>query len=171
LLQVGTVPLVSERTIAVRRTIDADVETVWDALADIAAHVEWMADAERIRFTSPDGRAEGVGTTFDCDTRIGPLRLTDRMEVTEWEPERAMAVRHVGLVTGEGRFTITPTTKQRTEMTWAETLHFPWWIPGLPAAVVLEQLWRRNLRRFERTLGTTATRGARRRGRRRRRAG
>ena len=24
------------------------------------------------------------GTTFDCDTKIGPFALTDRMEITEW---------------------------------------------------------------------------------------
>jgi uncharacterized protein YndB with AHSA1/START domain len=163
------------RTIAVRRTIGADVATVWDALADIAAHVEWMADAERIRFTSPDGRTEGVGTTFDCATKVGPFRLNDRMEVTDWVDEQTMAVRHVGIVTGEGRFTLTPVTGDgdRTELAWEETLDFPWWIPAPPAAVVLRALWRGNLRRFERTLGptTTARRGARRRDRQRRRAG
>jgi hypothetical protein len=134
-----------------------------------------MADAERIRFTSPDGRTEGVGTTFDCATKVGPFRLNARMEVTDWVDEQTMAVRHVGIVTGEGRFTLTPVTgdDDRTELAWEETLEFPWWIPAPPAATVLRALWRGNLRRFERTLGpaATASRGARRRGRRRRRAG
>ena len=137
------------RRIVVRRTIRADVETVWDALADIAAHVEWMADARAIRFTSP--MTEGVGTTFDCDTKVGPVRLTDRMEVTEWVPERVMAVRHVGVVTGEGRFTLTP-RRRGTGITWDESLEFPWWLPSRPAAFVLKQIWRLNLRRFEKTL-------------------
>ena len=144
--------------------------SVWDALADIEAHLEWMADARAIRFTSTS--TEGVGTTFDCDTKVGPLRLTDTMEVTEWEPEQAMAVRHVGLVTGEGRFTLRP-HRWGTELTWDETLHFPWWIPAWPAAAVLQLIWRGNLRRFERTLGGAATAApdARRRGPRRRPAG
>ena len=43
----------------------------------------------------------GVGTTFDCDTKIGPFRLTDRMEITEWVPNAAMGVSHVGTVTAE----------------------------------------------------------------------
>ena len=137
------------RRIAVRRTVKADVGSVWDALADIASHVEWMADARSIRFTSR--RTEGVGTTFDCETKVGPLRLLDRMEVTEWEPERAMAVRHVGLVTGEGRFTLRP-RRRGTELRWDEQLKFPWWIPSIPAAVVLRLIWRGNLRRFEKTL-------------------
>lgn len=137
------------RRIRVRRSVRADVGTVWDALADIASHVEWMADAVAIRFTSP--RTEGVGTTFDCDTKVGPLKLRDRMEVTEWEPERAMAVRHVGLVTGEGRFSLRP-DGAGTALVWEESLDFPWWIPGAPAAAVLRLIWRGNLKRFERTL-------------------
>ena len=155
------------RRIALRRTIRADIGTVWDALADLAAHVEWMADARAIRFTSR--ATEGVGTTFDCDTKVGPLRLRDRMEVTEWEPERAMAVRHVGVVTGEGRFTLHP-HRRGTELRWEEHLRFPWWLPSAPAALVLKQIWRRNLRRFEQTF-PTGRRGVLPRGRRTRRAG
>lgn len=136
--------------IRVQRTIDAPVDVVWDALADIGSHVEWMADARRIRFTSSS--EEGVGTTFECETRVGPLRTTDRMEITAWEPERRMAVRHAGVVTGEGAFTLRP-RGDRTELEWDETLAFPWYLPGRPAAFVLKQVWRRNLRRFERTLG------------------
>lgn len=155
------------------RRIRADVGTVWDALADIESHVEWMADARAIRFTSP--ATHGLGTTFECDTKVGPIALTDHMEITEWTPERAMAVRHSGVVTGEGRFTLRP-HRRGTELEWDETLRFPWWIPSRPAAVVLRVIWRGNLRRFERTLGAgsrsgpTAGRGARRRGPRRRRA-
>ena len=155
------------RRIVVRRKLRAPVETVWDALADIASHVEWMADARAIRFTSAS--TEGVGTTFDCDTKVGPLRLTDKMEVTEWDPERAMAVRHVGLVTGDGRFTLQP-ARRGTMLSWEEGLRFPWRIPAIPAVAVLRLIWRGNLRRFEKTLGSTP-RGARRPVRRRRRAG
>ena len=82
--------------------IDRPPSVVWRSVEDIASHVEWMADAEAIRFTSASTR--GVGTTFDCDTKIGPFRLTDRMEITEWIPNAAMGVSHVGTVTGAGRF-------------------------------------------------------------------
>lgn len=150
-----------------RRRIAADVESVWDALADIESHVEWMADARAIRFTS--ATTEGVGTSFECDTKVGPFALTDHMEITEWVPERVLAVRHRGVVTGEGRFTLRP-QRRGTELGWDETLQFPWWIPSVPAALALRLIWRGNLRRFERTLGATAGRGARPRDRRRRRA-
>ena len=59
-----------------------------------------------IRFVTD--QTAGVGTRFECVTRVGPIRLTDRMEITEWEPGRAMGVRHDGLVTGTGRFTLEP---------------------------------------------------------------
>jgi uncharacterized protein YndB with AHSA1/START domain len=135
--------------VVVHRLIHAPVETVWDALADIESHVEWMADARAIRFTS--STTAGLGTAFDCDTRVGPLRLTDKMEITEWVPEQAMAVRHVGVVTGEGRFTLQP-ERNGTTLTWEEELRFPWWIPSRPATFVLRLIWKHNLRAFEKTL-------------------
>ena len=51
-----------------------------------------MADAEVIRFLTE--QTAGVGTRFECVTKVGPIRLTDEMEITEWEPGRAMGVRH-----------------------------------------------------------------------------
>jgi hypothetical protein len=125
---------------------------VWDDLRDISSHVDWMEDAVSITFAG-DHRA-GVGTTFDCVTKVGPLRLVDRMEITEWEPSRRMGVRHVGVVTGEGRFTLGPAGLGRTRFTWEERLAFPWWLGGpLGAAVgtpVLRLVWRRNLRNLAR---------------------
>jgi carbon monoxide dehydrogenase subunit G len=137
--------------IEVATTIEAPPEAVWARIEDVATHVDWMADAEAIRFTSD--QTAGVGTTFDCDTKVGPLKLTDRMAVTEWEPDRAMGVRHEGLVTGEGRFTLTAVGETRTDFAWAETLHFPWWmggpVGGAAGAPVLRAVWRRNLARLK----------------------
>jgi uncharacterized protein YndB with AHSA1/START domain len=137
--------------IRVRRTIPAPVDMVWEDVEDLASHVEWMADAESIRFTS--STRAGVGTTFDCRTKVGPFRLTDRMEVTEWRAKEAIGVRHVGLVTGTGRFTLRPARLGRaTRFAWEEELRFPWWLGGrlgeVPGSLVLRLLWRRNLRRL-----------------------
>ncbi len=133
--------------IRVSTIIDAPPEQVWAEVRDVARHVDWMADAEAIRFTSE--RREGVGTTFDCDTKVGPFRLTDRMEITEWRERSVMGVRHVGLVTGSGRFTITKAGKGRTRFTWEERLRFPWWmggpIGGVVGGRVLRRIWERNL--------------------------
>ena len=122
-------------------------DVIWDDLADIGSHVEWMADAESITFTS-EARA-GVGTAFDCLTRVGPIRLTDRMEITEWQPGEAMGVRHVGMVSGTGRFLLRPRPDGAgTLVTWDEELALPWWLGGPAAALVLRLIWHRNLRRL-----------------------
>lgn len=135
-------------TIRVETEIAAPPSTVWDDVRHIATHVEWMHDAESITFTSE--ATEGSGTTFDCATKVGPLRLTDKMEITDWIEGEVMGVRHVGLVVGEGRFTLTPTTTGGTRFSWAERLVFPWWMGGPVGGVVggqiLKLIWKRNLR-------------------------
>src|SRR3954447_19409587 len=93
--------------------IDRPPWVVWRSVENIATHVDWMADAVAIRFTS--ATTSGVGTTFDCDTKVGPFRLTDRMEITEWDPGSTMGVSHVGTVTGKGRFQLRPVGRERTE--------------------------------------------------------
>lgn len=132
-------------------TIAASPERVWRIIESIERHVDWMGDAESIRFTSASRR--GIGTTFDCHTRVGPFRLTDRMAVTEWEPGRAIGIEHHGLVTGRGRFTLRRRPPKRTRFTWSERLRFPWWMGGpvgaLAAKPVLRRVWRRNLRRLK----------------------
>jgi uncharacterized protein YndB with AHSA1/START domain len=130
--------------------IAAPPKVVWAAIEDIAGHVDWMSEAVAIRFTSPNRR--GVGTTFDCDTKVGPFRTTDRMEITEWVPGKVMGVAHAGVVTGAGRFTL----KRRrggTRFAWDERLRFPWYVGGpitaAGAAPVLRRIWKRNLRRLK----------------------
>jgi hypothetical protein len=136
--------------IRVQATIDAPRRAVWVRLADIADHIDWMADARAIRFTSE--RHSGVGTVFECETRIGPLRTTDIMEVTEWRQGRSLGVRHTGMVSGAGRFVLRRGRRGRTRITWDERLRFPWWlggpVAGLLAAPVLRRVWRGNLRRL-----------------------
>ena len=134
--------------IRVSTTIEAPLDSVWDYVRRIDSHTEWMADAESISFHG--SQTEGVGTAFDCLTRVGPLRLNDAMVVTEWAEKKAIGVRHTGLVTGEGRFTLAPAGTERTEFCWTEELQFPWWMGGLlgdmVGARVLEWVWRRNLK-------------------------
>ena len=128
--------------------LDATPDVVWADLADISSHVEWMRDAVAIRFTSD--RQQGTGTSFDCDTKVGPFKLTDRMEITAWEPGAAMGVRHTGLVTGDGVIRLRKLGRGRTRLTWSERLVFPWWMGGpvgaLAATPVLWLVWRGSMR-------------------------
>lgn len=134
--------------VRVSTTIDAPPRRVWDEVGQVERHVRWMADAVEIRFTSRS--RSGVGTTFDCETKVGPIRLVDRMEVTEWRAGRAIGVRHVGVVTGVGRFTLRRARGGRTRFTWTERLRYPWWLGGPVGGVVgdrvMAAVWRRNLR-------------------------
>jgi len=140
----------------IRVSADYDVapDALWASLEPIEHHVEWMADAESIQFLTAQRR--GVGTRFRCVTKLGPIRLRDDMEITAWEPGRRMGVRHDGLVTGAGEFTLAALDGgRRTRFTWTETLRLRWWMGGvlgerLVARHVLALIWRGNLRRLRR---------------------
>lgn len=144
--------------IVVSTEIDATPARVWEVVEPVERHVDWMHDAVAIRFTTDQTR--GTGTQFLCDTKVGPLKLVDRMEITEWVPGEVMGVRHTGIVTGSGRFTLTPIDLgRRTRFTWQESLTFPWWMGGPLGAfvggkVVLRSIWKRNLRNLRRIVET-----------------
>jgi hypothetical protein len=133
--------------------LDASPSHVWSVVEPVERHIDWMADAVAIHFV--DQQTRGVGTAFLCDTKVGPIKLTDRMEITEWVPEQVMGVRHVGVVTGTGRFTLEPLEGgSKTQFTWAEELTFPWWLGGklgevIGGKLVMGFIWRRNLRELK----------------------
>jgi len=133
-------------------TIAATPADVWQVIEPIEHHVDWMTDAESITFTTSARR--GVGTRFDCLTKVGPLRTTDRMKVTEWVPGEAMGIEHAGVVTGTGRFTLVARERNSTMFIWSEELTFPWWMGGavgaFAATPVLRAVWNRNLRNLKR---------------------
>ena len=134
--------------------IDAPPAQVWQVVEPIERHVEWMADAVAIRFTGDATR--GVGTQFECDTKVGPITLTDEMTLTEWVPEQRMGVRHTGVVTGSGVFELEPIDLgRRTRFTWSEDLTFPWFLGSRLGEVVggqavMKRIWARNLQKLKR---------------------
>jgi len=141
----------SERAVVVGTIIDRSPAQVWADVRDIASHVDWMHDAVEIRFLS--NAREGLGTRFECDTKVGPFSLTDVMEITAWDDEQRMGVRHVGLVEGTGEFTLRDLGSNRTEFRWQEDLFFPWFMGGpigaFLARPILRFIWNRNLARLK----------------------
>lgn len=143
--------------IRVSTVIDASPAQVWDEVRHIERHVNWMADAVDITFRGSS--REGVGTAFDCTTQVGPIRLIDRMEITGWRPRKLMGVRHDGLVTGEGAFTLSRVRRGRTRFGWDERLRFPWWlggpVGGVVGGVVMRRIWKHNLRTLKQLIERT----------------
>ena len=133
--------------------IAASPADVWYAIQDVESHTEWMRDAEAIRFLGH--QRQGAGTRFVCDTKIGPFSLSDVMEITEWSPGQRMGVRHSGLVSGEGAFTLVKVegSTAHTYFQWEEKLRFPWRLGGpvtaLAAWPVLRSMWKGNLQRLK----------------------
>lgn len=139
---------------SIRVSIDiaAPVQKVWDIVEPVERHVDWMADAVAIRFQTEQTR--GTGTTFFCDTKVGPITLVDVMTITAWEPGKVMGVKHTGVVTGTGEFTLEAIDEANTRFTWTESLTFPWWLGGplgalIGGQVVMKAIWRRNLRKLK----------------------
>jgi hypothetical protein len=109
-----------------------------------------MNDAVAIEFVSPS--REGVGTELICLTRVGPIRLRDRMTVTEWVEGSCIGIRHAGVVTGTGRLCVQRRGRKRSKVTWEERLTLPWWmggpLGGLFARPVLKHIWKGSLANF-----------------------
>src|SRR5215207_4665976 len=71
---------------------DPDRARLWDALADLESHRDWMTDVRRLWFLTE--QRSGVGTKYVIEVRIGPLRLHDHIEVITWERPRELAITH-----------------------------------------------------------------------------
>ena len=140
-------------SIRVERALTQSPHVVWEELRHIERHVRWMHDAVSIAFDSD--QREGVGTSFRCITKVGPITLLDAMTITTWVEKAAMGVEHHGVVAGRGVFTLSP-RGTGTLLTWREDLFFPWWLGGplgaLVASPILRAIWRKNLDAFAATL-------------------
>lgn len=67
--------------VQVRRDADVDAATLWSTVTD------WAQHGANVPFTEVSARGtEGVGQQVVAMTVLGPLRLSDEMVVTRWEP-------------------------------------------------------------------------------------
>jgi len=133
-------------TIQISTHINVSPEVLWEELRHIDRHVNWMHDSASITFLS--STTEGVGTQFSCLTKVGLLKTTDIMTITQWQENKTMGVEHVGLVKGTGTFHIEPHGEGST-ITWKESLSFPLFFLGslgaLAATPLLTYIWKKNL--------------------------
>ncbi|MGI5127601.1 SRPBCC family protein [Pseudonocardia sp. CA-107938] len=124
-------------------TVDvaAPAELVWDVVTDWPAQGEWMP-ATRVETTS-DGDGRRLGATLSAVTGVGPLAVTDTMEITEWDPPRRCVVRHTGaVVRGDGIFEVVPLGAERARFVWSELLDLPFGILGRAGWPIVRPLMR-----------------------------
>jgi Polyketide cyclase / dehydrase and lipid transport len=136
-------------TIELEQSIAAPMDRCWEHLRDLARHTTWMKDAIAIEFLGE--QTQGVGTTMQCKTRIGPFTTDDVMDVTLWEEGHQIGVAHRGVVTGEGVFTLSA-QGSATTFAWRESLRFGWLLGGpigeVIAKPIMKRIWKANLQRF-----------------------
>jgi hypothetical protein len=127
--------------LTVRVDVDATPQAVWRKLTDWEGQGDWML-ATRVEVTGGgDGRR--VGATLEAVTGVGPLGITDRMEIVEWTPPRRCVVRHLGrVVRGEGIFEVVPLPAGRARLLWSELLDLPFGLLGRLAWPVVAPLFR-----------------------------
>ncbi len=135
--------------------IDAPVDAVWSAVADVAFQVEWMTEMKGL-VLDPPGPAR-VGQRGEATVRILGISLTDRVEVTEVVPPTRYAIGHLGLFKGGGVITLEPGAGGTTTvLRWDETL-VPPLLPQLGALVqapILRAIFQADLERLKRLVET-----------------
>ena len=131
-----------------RIAIAAPPEVVWQAVADWERQSEWVA----LTTVTVEPSGHGVGERLTAVTRLGPIGVTDRMQVTLWEPPRRVDVVHLGrVVRGTGTFLVEP-APGGAWFTWAEELDVPFGWLGRAGAWLLRPVGQLLLRRSLRTL-------------------
>ena len=108
--------------------INKPLDTVWQEVKVMENHVNWMEDAVKIDILSENN--SGIDTKMNVLTKVGPIKLTDIITVTEWKEKESIGVIHEGIVTGEGIFYLTALNESQTEFRWEETLKFPIYLGG-----------------------------------------
>lgn len=138
-------------TVAAGVVVNADPQRVWDVAVD------WPRQHEWIWATRVDG-GHGPGAHVTGVTGIGPVRFTDTMIITEWDPPRRCVVEHTGrVVRGSGVLEVIPREAGDTEFRWVEHLVIPLSPPtGRLVSAVIGQAARLglgwSLRKFARLL-------------------
>ena len=109
--------------------INKPLDTVWQEVKVMENHVNWMEDAVKIDILSENN--SGIDTKMNVLTKVGPIKLTDIITVTEWKEKESIGVIHEGIVTGEGIFYLKALNESQTEFKWEETLKFPIYLGGV----------------------------------------
>ena len=129
--------------ITVSVDIDAPVDTVWAAVTDWESQGEWMLGTA-VRVTRGDGAS--LGSELSATTGVGPLGVTDTMEIVGWDPPYRAVVRHTGaVVRGSGVFAVAP-RGDGSVFHWTEQLELPLGALGAAGWPVVRPVFRAGIR-------------------------
>ena len=150
--------------IEIARATRAAPAVVWDLVTDWERQGDWMLEARD--FVVVSERREGVGVEAEATVRIAGVTTRDRVRVTRWEPERLLAIEHLGWVSGVAEIHLTPVRGGGTHVFWREELRPPLGaLGGLGLRAfrpLMARVFRRDLRvldRLARTRAASAGRG------------
>lgn len=104
--------------------VNAPAEAVWRTITDWPGQDAWMLGTR----VEVEGGGEGrhLGAELRAVTGVGPLGITDTMEIVEWDPPRRCVVRHTGrIVRGDGVFEVVGLGPSRSRFLWTELLDLP----------------------------------------------
>ena len=72
--------------------INKPLDTVWQEVKVMENHVNWMEDAVKIDILSENN--SGIDTKMNVLTKVGKIKLTDIITVTEWKEKESIGVIH-----------------------------------------------------------------------------
>jgi hypothetical protein len=137
--------------------VDAPIDVVWAAVADVPFQVEWMSEMREL-VLNPPGRAH-VGQRGRATVSVVGISVVDPVEVVEVSPPFRYAIRHLGLFKGGGVITLEAGADGTTTiLRWEETL-VPPILPQLGAllqAPVLRTVFQKDLERLKQLVETGA---------------
>ncbi|USQ81021.1 SRPBCC family protein [Ornithinimicrobium faecis] len=112
-------------TFEIARTLPADPEATFRVLGDLAAYGQFQP----LTRISPSPGPIGPGWSFVAHTGIGPLSITDRMVVTQWDPGEHFTIVKIGpVLDGGAEVHLTP-EGDGTRVVWREEIvPRPGWI-------------------------------------------
>jgi hypothetical protein len=112
----------------ISRLMHAQIERVWDVLADFDGQAAWMADVRSLRIVSE--QRSGIGTVVRVRSELFGLPVVrDVMTVTGWNPPYQMDVAHGGMFHGIGRFVLRR-AGAGTMFVWIEDFRPPLGVAG-----------------------------------------
>jgi carbon monoxide dehydrogenase subunit G len=131
--------------VSVVEHLDLEPARLWDALADLEAHREWMTDVRALHFLT--AQRSGVGTRYVIEVASGPMRVRDHVEVVAWNRPGELAITHrIGPARGAGRFLLAADGRG-TRLEWRTRFEVPWWAGGAVAERLGDPATRRLLAR------------------------